>query len=36
MILLSFYIYEVLEQLKTNIHTNSYFKRALHIVIDYT
>ena len=31
-----FYFHDVLEQLKTNCHTNFRFKRGLGSVIDYT
>ena len=34
-ILLIFYFHEVLEQLKTNFHTNFRFKRVLGFVIEY-
>ena len=34
-ILLRFYFYDVLEQLKTNFHTNFRFKRVLGFVIEY-
>ena len=34
-ILLRFYFHDVLEQLKTNFHTNFRFKRVLGFVIEY-
>ena len=34
-ILLSFYFYEVLEQLKTNIYSNFHSERALPFVMQY-
>ena len=34
-ILLRFYFHDVLEQLKTNVHTNFHFKRVLGIVLEY-
>ena len=33
--LLRFYFHDVLEQLKTNFHTNFRFKRVLGFVIEY-
>ena len=33
-ILLRFYFHDVLEQLKTNFHTNFHFKRVLGFVIE--
>ena len=33
---LIFYFHDVLEQLKTNFHTNFRFKRVLGFVIEYT
>ena len=35
-ILLRFYFHDILEQLKTNLHTNFHFKRVLGFVIKYT
>ena len=34
-ILPNFYFHDALEQLKTNFHTNFWFKRALGFVIEY-
>ena len=34
-ILLRFYLHDVLEQLKTNVHTNFHFKRVLGFVLEY-
>ena len=34
-ILLRFYFHDVLEQLKTNVHTNFRFKRVLGFVLEY-
>ena len=35
LILLSFYIHNVLEQVKTHVFANLHFERVLHFVIDY-